>query len=138
MVSPMAMAYSTPAWTLTFSKVLATSQGHLVSSLSQSQSKMAARGRVMPVHWRATLQQRRGASRIPMMVLHRRATLLKRRGASQVPDTRLPGRGPPALMPGMRPIATTMRRGVERVMPGMRQNMMMKTMFFLSLMRLLE
>jgi hypothetical protein len=39
----MAMAYSTPAWTLTFSKVLATSQGHLVSSLSQSQSTSAAR-----------------------------------------------------------------------------------------------
>jgi hypothetical protein len=42
-VSPMAMAYSTPAQTLTFSKVLATSQGHLVSSLSQSQSPLAAR-----------------------------------------------------------------------------------------------
>jgi hypothetical protein len=37
-VSPMAMTYSTPAWTLTFSKVLGTSQGHSVSSLSQSQS----------------------------------------------------------------------------------------------------
>ncbi len=35
-VSPMAMAYSIPARTLTFSKVLATSQGHSVSSLSQS------------------------------------------------------------------------------------------------------
>jgi hypothetical protein len=43
MVSPMAMAYSTPARTLTFSKVLATSQGHVVSSLSQSQSTLAAR-----------------------------------------------------------------------------------------------
>ncbi len=42
-VSPMAMAYSTPAQTLTFSKILATSQGHLVSSLSQSQSTSAAR-----------------------------------------------------------------------------------------------
>ena len=42
-VSPMAMAYSTPAQSLTFSKVLATSQGHLVSSLSQSQSTSAAR-----------------------------------------------------------------------------------------------
>jgi hypothetical protein len=40
-VSPM--AYSTPARSLTFSKVLATSQGHLVSSLSQSQSTLAAR-----------------------------------------------------------------------------------------------
>jgi hypothetical protein len=39
----MAMAYSTPTRTLTFSKVLATSQGHLVSSLSQSQSTLAAR-----------------------------------------------------------------------------------------------
>jgi hypothetical protein len=39
----MAMAYSTPARTLNFSKVLATSQGHLVSSLSQSQSTLAAR-----------------------------------------------------------------------------------------------
>ncbi len=37
------MAYSTPAWSLTFSKVLATSQGHSVSSLSQSQSTLAAR-----------------------------------------------------------------------------------------------
>ena len=43
MVSPMAMAYSTPARTLTFKKVLATSQGHSVSSLSQSQSTLAAR-----------------------------------------------------------------------------------------------
>jgi hypothetical protein len=43
MVSSMAMAYSTPAWTLTFSKVLATSQGHSVSSRSQSQSTLAAR-----------------------------------------------------------------------------------------------
>jgi hypothetical protein len=43
MVSPMAMAYSTPARSLTFSKVLATSQGHSVSSLSQSQSTSAAR-----------------------------------------------------------------------------------------------
>jgi hypothetical protein len=43
MVSPMAMAYSTPARTLTFSKVLATSQGHSVSSLSQSQSTLAGR-----------------------------------------------------------------------------------------------
>jgi hypothetical protein len=42
-VSPMAMAYSTPAQSLTFSKALATSQGHLVSSLSQSQSTSAAR-----------------------------------------------------------------------------------------------
>jgi hypothetical protein len=40
-VSPM--AYSTPAWSLTFSKVLATSMGHSVSSLSQSQSTLAAR-----------------------------------------------------------------------------------------------
>jgi hypothetical protein len=40
-VSPM--AYSTPAWSLTFSKVIATSQGYLVSSLSQSQSTFAAR-----------------------------------------------------------------------------------------------
>jgi hypothetical protein len=39
----MAMAYSTPAQTLTFSKVLATSKGHSVSSLSQSQSTLAAR-----------------------------------------------------------------------------------------------
>ncbi len=37
------MAYSTPARSLTFSNVLATSQGHLVSSLSQSQSTLAAR-----------------------------------------------------------------------------------------------
>jgi hypothetical protein len=43
MVSPMAMAYSTPSQTLTFSKVLVTSQGHSVSSLSQSQSTSAAR-----------------------------------------------------------------------------------------------
>jgi hypothetical protein len=35
------MAYSTPARSLTFSKVLATSQGHSVSSLSQSQSTLA-------------------------------------------------------------------------------------------------
>jgi hypothetical protein len=42
-VSPMAMAYSTPGHTLTFSMVLATSQGHLVTSLSQSQSTSAAR-----------------------------------------------------------------------------------------------
>jgi hypothetical protein len=42
-VSPMAMAYSTPARSLTFSKVLATSQEHSVSSLSQSQSLSAAR-----------------------------------------------------------------------------------------------
>jgi hypothetical protein len=40
-VSPM--AYSTPALSLTFSKVVATSQGHSVSSLSQSQSTLAAR-----------------------------------------------------------------------------------------------
>jgi hypothetical protein len=39
----MAMAYSTPTRTLTFSEVLATSQGKLVSSLSQSQSTAAAR-----------------------------------------------------------------------------------------------
>ncbi len=37
------MAYSTPAWSLTFRKVVAMSQGHLVSSLSQSQSTLAAR-----------------------------------------------------------------------------------------------
>jgi hypothetical protein len=43
MVSPMAIAYSTPAQTLTFSKVLAMSQGKLVSSLSQSQSTLMAR-----------------------------------------------------------------------------------------------
>ncbi len=72
------------------------------------------------------------------MVVHRRATLLKRRGVNQVPDTRLPGRGLPALIPGMMPIPTTIRRGGERVMPWMRQNMMTKTMFFLSLMHLLE
>jgi hypothetical protein len=48
-VSPM--AYSTPAWSLMFSKVVATSQGHLVSSLSQSQSALAARRKgVIPVH----------------------------------------------------------------------------------------
>jgi hypothetical protein len=41
MVSPM--AYSTPARSLTFSEVLAMSQGKLVSSLSQSQSTSAAR-----------------------------------------------------------------------------------------------
>jgi hypothetical protein len=40
-VSPM--AYSTPARSLTFSRVLTTSQGHSVSSLSQSQSTLAAR-----------------------------------------------------------------------------------------------
>jgi hypothetical protein len=40
-VSPM--AYSTPARSLTFSKIVAMSQGHLVSSLSQSQSMSAAR-----------------------------------------------------------------------------------------------
>jgi hypothetical protein len=39
----MAMAYSTPARTLTFSKVHEMSQGHSVSSLSQSQSTLAAR-----------------------------------------------------------------------------------------------
>jgi hypothetical protein len=51
MVSPMAMAYSTPARTLTFSKVLATSQGHLVSSLSQSQSTLVAsrKGDALPL-----------------------------------------------------------------------------------------
>ena len=37
------MVYSTPARSLTFSNVLATSQGHSVSSLSQSQSTSAAR-----------------------------------------------------------------------------------------------
>ncbi len=37
------MAYSTPAWSLTFSKVVAMSQGHSVSSLPQSQSMLAAR-----------------------------------------------------------------------------------------------
>jgi hypothetical protein len=42
-VSPMAMEYSTPTRTLTFSKVLATSQGHSVSSLLQSQSTSVAR-----------------------------------------------------------------------------------------------
>jgi hypothetical protein len=42
-VSPMAMVYSTPARTLTFSEVLAMSQGKSVSSLSQSQSTLAAR-----------------------------------------------------------------------------------------------
>jgi hypothetical protein len=37
------MAYSTPAWSLTFSNFVATSQGHSVSSLSQSQSTLDAR-----------------------------------------------------------------------------------------------
>jgi hypothetical protein len=41
MVSPMAM--STPICSLTFGNFVATSQGHLVSSLSQSQSTSAAR-----------------------------------------------------------------------------------------------
>jgi hypothetical protein len=72
------------------------------------------------------------------MVVHRRAMLLKYRGASWVPDTRLPRRGLPTLIPGMTPVTTTKRRGGKRVMPGMRRNMMMKTMFFLSLMHLLE
>ena len=72
------------------------------------------------------------------MVVNRRATLLKRRGASRVPDTRLPRRGLPTLIPGMTPVTTMKRRGGERVMPGMRLNMMTKTMFFLSLMCLLE
>jgi hypothetical protein len=37
------MAYSTPARSLTFSNFVATSQGHSVSSLSQSQSMLAAK-----------------------------------------------------------------------------------------------
>jgi hypothetical protein len=37
------MAYSTPARSLTLSKVFATSQGHSVSSLSQSQSTLATK-----------------------------------------------------------------------------------------------
>ena len=37
------MEYSTPTRSLTFSEVLATSQGHSVSSLSQSQSTLVAR-----------------------------------------------------------------------------------------------
>jgi hypothetical protein len=37
------MAYSTPAQSLTLSKVIARSQGHLVSSLSQSQSTLVAK-----------------------------------------------------------------------------------------------
>jgi hypothetical protein len=37
------MAYSTPARSLMFTKVAATSQGHSVSFLSQSQSTLAAR-----------------------------------------------------------------------------------------------
>ncbi len=41
MISPM--AYSTPACSLTFSNFVASSQGHLVSSLSQSQSTWAAK-----------------------------------------------------------------------------------------------
>ncbi len=41
MVSPM--AYSTPACSLTFSSFVAMSQGHSVSSLSQSQSTLAAK-----------------------------------------------------------------------------------------------
>ncbi len=72
------------------------------------------------------------------MVVHRRAMLLKRIRASRVPDTRLPGRGLPTLIPAMTPVTRMKRRGEERVMPGMRQNMMMKMMFFLSLMHLLE
>jgi hypothetical protein len=37
------MAYSTPAWSLMFRYFVAASQGHLVTSLSQSQSTLAAR-----------------------------------------------------------------------------------------------
>jgi hypothetical protein len=37
------MAYSTPARSLTFNNFVASSQGHLVSSLSQSQSTSAAK-----------------------------------------------------------------------------------------------
>ncbi len=37
------MAYSTPARSLTFSNFVATSQGHSVFSLSQSQSMLAAK-----------------------------------------------------------------------------------------------
>jgi hypothetical protein len=40
-ISPM--AYSTAACSLTFSSFIASSQGHLVSSLSQSQSTWAAK-----------------------------------------------------------------------------------------------
>ncbi len=135
-VSPMAMAYSTPARTLNFSMVLVTSQGHLVSSLSQSQSTLAAR--------------RKGDAR-PLtgnIAMKKRGKLDTNDGSSQKGNAAKKKRGKsgsghkaarkrtPALIPGMAPIPTTMRRGGERVMHGMRQNMMTKTMFFLSLMRL--
>jgi hypothetical protein len=53
------MAYFTPARSLTFSNFVATSQGHFVASLSQSQSTSAAKRKGIPVHRRTTLQKKR-------------------------------------------------------------------------------
>jgi hypothetical protein len=136
MVSPM--AYSTPAWSLTFSKVVAMSQRHLVSSLSQSQSTLAARrkGDTRPLKGNVA-KKKRSKSDTNDGSPQKGNAANKKRG-NLVPDTRLPGRGVPTLLPRMTPITTTKRRGGERMMSGMRQNIMTKRMFFLSLMRFLE
>jgi hypothetical protein len=84
-VSPM--TYSTPARSLTFSNFVTMSQGHSVSSLSQSQSTLATKRKGDSCPQKGNAAKRRGASRIPMMA----------------PDTRLRQGGVPRLIPRMMP-----------------------------------
>jgi hypothetical protein len=162
------MAYSTPARSLMFSKVVAMSQGHLVSSLSQSQSTSATRRKddSRPLKGNVA-KKKRGKLDTKDSSLQKGNTAKKKRGKldtgyeaaekrSATTDTKddakyddkeddLPVGGVPFGVKQRGRGAwliliqpQSLQRGGARMIPGMRQNTMMMRMFFLSLMRYLE
>jgi hypothetical protein len=164
-VSPM--AYSTPTWSQTFSNFVATSQGHSVSSLTQSQSTSGARrkGDSRPLKGnlakkkRGKLDTNDGSPQKDNAAKKKRDKLdtgyeaaEKRSANTDTEDDAkyddeendLPIGGVLFGMKqwGERRLADLIQpqllwRGGARVIPGMRQNTMRKRMFFLSLMHLL-
>jgi hypothetical protein len=88
------MAYSTPAPSLTFSTFVASSQGHLVSSLSQLQSTLAAKRKGNTRPQKDNTAKKGGASQIPLMMLN---TMLQRRGGTRL----IPGMAPNRMAKSM-------------------------------------
>jgi hypothetical protein len=136
----MAMAYSTPAWTLTFNKVLVTSQGHSVSYLSQSQSTSAARGEGDARPLAGYIATKKRVKSDTDDGSPQKANAAKKKRGKSSAGHKAAGKRTASTETGDDANSDDNEegRGGERVMPWMRQNMMKKMMFFLSLMRLLE
>ncbi len=109
-----------------------------MSSLSQSQSTAAARRKGDARQLKGNVATKKRSKSDTNDGSPQKDNAAKKKRDKSGAGYKAAGKGTANTDTGMTPVTTTKRRGGERVMPGMRQNMMTKTMFFLSLMRLLK